>query len=410
MKVHVQPELNIGIVGHVDHGKTTLTYALTKERTDRLSEERKRGITIRLGYADTEFYKCPQCEGVEAYTTSSVCPKCGSQTNFLRAVSFVDAPGHESLMATVLSGAAIMDGALLIISADEKCPQPQTKEHLIALEIANVKNVVVVQTKIDLVSKERARESYREIKEFLKGTFAEKAPVIPVSAHHGINIEALIKAIQENIPSPSFDASKPPRMYIARSFDVNMPGTAPDKLVGGVVGGTILQGRISIGDEIEISPGNLEVVENQKVYRNIFTKVCSLYAGDLPLNEAKPGGLIAVGTMLDPTLTKADSLSGKILGKPGTLPDVRQKITLEVHLLERVVGTASELKVEKLKTSETLMLNIGTAKTSALITSTREDIVEVNLKVPVCCEKGDRAAVSRKVGSTWRLIGYGIVK
>ncbi|MEM4292988.1 MAG: translation initiation factor IF-2 subunit gamma [Thermoplasmata archaeon] len=410
MKVHVQPELNVGIVGHVDHGKTTLTYALTGERTDRLSEERKRGITIRLGYADAEFYQCPKCEGIEGYTNSPTCPKCGSQTNFLRSVSFVDAPGHESLMATVLSGAAIMDGALLIISADEKCPQPQTKEHLLALQIANVKNVVVAQTKIDLVSRERAKESYNEIRNFLKGTFAENAPIIPVSAHHGINIEALIFAIQKYIPTPKFDGSKPPRMYIARSFDVNMPGTQPEKLVGGVVGGTIMQGKLSIGDEVEIAPGNLEIVENQKVYNNIVSRVTSLYAGVLPLNEAKPGGLIAVGTMLDPSLTRSDSLSGKMLGKPGTLPEMRQKLVIEVHLLDRVVGVASELKVEKLKTSETLMLNIGTAKTSALITSTREDIVEANLKVPVCCEAGDRVAVSRKVGTTWRLIGYGIIK
>ncbi|MEM4161435.1 MAG: translation initiation factor IF-2 subunit gamma, partial [Thermoplasmata archaeon] len=290
MKVHVQPELNVGIVGHVDHGKTTLTYALTGERTDRLSEERKRGITIRLGYADAEFYQCPKCEGIEGYTNSPTCPKCGSQTNFLRSVSFVDAPGHESLMATVLSGAAIMDGALLIISADEKCPQPQTKEHLLALQIANVKNVVVVQTKIDLVSRERAKESYNEIRNFLKGTFAENAPIIPVSAHHGINIEALIFAIQKSIPTPKFDGSKPPRMYIARSFDVNMPGTQPEKLVGGVVGGTIMQGKLSIGDEVEIAPGNLEIVENQKVYNSIVSRVTSLYAGVLPLNEAKPGG------------------------------------------------------------------------------------------------------------------------
>ncbi len=410
MKVHVQPELNIGIVGHVDHGKTTLTYALTRERTDRLSEERKRGITIRLGYADTEFYECPNCEGLDKYSNSQTCPRCGSQTKFLRAVSFVDAPGHESLMATVLSGAAIMNGALLIISADERCPQPQTKEHLIALQIANVKNVVVVQTKIDLVSPERAKESYMEIRNFLKGTFAENAPVIPVSAHHGINLEALIYAIQKYIPSPSFDATRAPRMYVARSFDVNMPGTPPEKLVGGVVGGTIMCGKIVIGDEIEIAPGNLEIVENQKVYKNIVSKVCSLYAGDLPLTEARPGGLIALGTALDPFLTKSDSLSGKVLGKPGTLPEIKHKLQMEVHLLERVVGTTSELKVERLKSSENLMLTINTAKTSALITSTRENIVEVNLKVPVACEAGDRVAVSRKVGTTWRLIGYGIVK
>jgi len=410
MKVHTQPELNIGIVGHVDHGKTTLTYALTTERTDRLSEERKRGITIRLGYADMEIYKCPNCAGVDAYSTSETCPKCGARTELARAVSFVDAPGHESLMATVLSGAAIMDGALLIISADEKCPQPQTKEHLLALQIANVRNVIVVQTKIDLVSPERARESYREIKEFLKGTFVENAPVIPVSAHHKINIDALLYAIQKYIPSPAFDSSKPARMHIARSFDVNMPGTLPEKLVGGVIGGTISQGKLKIDDEIEIAPGNLEIVENQKVYKSITSKISSLYAGNLPLTEAKPGGLIAIGTYLDPRLTKSDSLAGKVAGKPGTLPPMHNKLTMEVHLLERVVGTTTELKVEKLRASETLVLNIGTARTTALVTSTRDEIVEANLKAPVCCEAGQRVSVSRKVGNTWRLIGYGIIK
>ncbi|MCQ2071013.1 MAG: GTP-binding protein, partial [archaeon] len=138
MKVQKQPEINIGMIGHVDHGKTTLTKALSGEWTDRHSEEIKRGISIRLGYADVAFYKCPVCQGSEAFCTKKECPKCGAETEFLRAVSFVDAPGHETLMATMLSGAALMDGALLLVAANERCPQPQTKEHLMALSIIGI--------------------------------------------------------------------------------------------------------------------------------------------------------------------------------------------------------------------------------------------------------------------------------
>ena len=101
-----------------------------------------------------------------------------------RTVSFVDAPGHETLMAVMISGASIMDGALLLIAANEHCPQPQTREHLAALQIAGIENIVIVQNKVDLVTRERAIESHNEISEFIAGTIAENAPIIPVSAHH----------------------------------------------------------------------------------------------------------------------------------------------------------------------------------------------------------------------------------
>src|SRR3989338_4041214 len=117
-----QPVINIGMVGHVDHGKTTLLERLSGNWTDTHSEELKRGITIRLCYADVTFRKCGKCDGAKAYTTKESCPSCNSKTVPLRKVSFVDAPGHESLMATMLSGATIMDGALLLVAANEKCP------------------------------------------------------------------------------------------------------------------------------------------------------------------------------------------------------------------------------------------------------------------------------------------------
>lgn len=410
MKVPSQPETNIGMIGHVDHGKTMLTKALTGEWTDRHSEEVKRGISIRLGYADVAFYKCKNCEGPECYSNQPTCPNCKGECELLRSVSFVDAPGHETLMATMLSGAAIMNGALLLVAANEECPQPQTREHLMALSIIGVDKIIVVQNKIDIVSKEEARKNYAEIQSFIKGTIAEKAPIIPISAHHDVNIDMLIEAIEKKIPTPKWDKSKPAKMYIARSFDVNVPGTKLSSLKGGVIGGSLTQGKLKIGDEVEILPGRKVEVGSKTSWESIMTKVRSLYAGGLSLEVAGPGGLIAIGTGLDPSFTKSDSLVGRLAGVPGSLPPVRNELTFSTELMKRVVGVSAELAVDNLKTNEPLMLSVGTATTVGVVTSGRSDSAEVNLKIPVCAEKNQRIAISRRIAGKWRLIGYGVVK
>jgi translation initiation factor 2 subunit 3 len=310
------------------------------------------------------------------------------------------------LMATMLSGAALMDGAVLVIAANEKCPRPQTKEHLMALEIIGVDKIVIAQNKIDTVSKERVLENYREIKEFVKGTVAENAPIIPISAQQRINIDALIQAIEETIPTPERDLDSPPLMHIARSFDVNKPGTKPEDLMGGVVGGSLARGKLRVGDEIEIRPG---IKDERGNWQPLRTEVTSIMASGRYVEEATPGGLIGVATKLDPFLTKSDKLVGNVLGLPEHLPDVLNEFTMDVKLLERVVGLEEDVEVEKIKMNEMLMLVVGTAVTVATVTSARDDIVEVKLKRPVCAEKGDRVAISRRVGGRWRLIGAGTI-
>ena len=409
MRVPELPEVNIGMIGHVDHGKTTLTKALSGEWTDRHSEEIKRGISIRLGYADVAFYRCDGCEVPMAYTNEPTCKGCGGKAEYLRAVSFVDAPGHETLMATMLSGAAMMHGALLLVAANEPCPQPQTKEHLMALTITGVDRIIIVQNKIDLVSREEALENYRQIKEFVQGTVAENAPIIPVSAHHDVNIDKLIEAIETYIPTPKLDVKKHPRMYVARSFDINTPGSSPEELKGGVLGGTLMQGILSVGNEIEISPGRKVESGGKVSWEPITTRIESLHAGGTELERAKPGGLIAIGTKLDPSLTKSDGLTGRVVGRPGTLPPMVHKFKMATHLLDRVVGAAEDLAVENIKTNEPLMLSVGTATTVGIVTSAREETSEVSLKIPVCAEENQRVAISRKISGKWRLIGYGIV-
>jgi translation initiation factor 2 subunit 3 len=409
MKVQKQPEINIGMIGHVDHGKTTLTKALSGEWTDRHSEEIKRGISIRLGYADVAFYRCPKQEGAAAYTTKDTCED-GTKAEYIRSISLVDAPGHETLMATMLSGAALMDGALLLVAANEKCPQPQTKEHLMALSIVGIERMIIVQNKIDLVTKEEAMENYRQIKAFVKGTIAEKAPIIPVSAHHDVNIDKLIETIEEHIVSKvKRDKEASPLMYVARSFDINSPGAEPSGLKGGVLGGSLVKGTFSIGDEIEISPGRKSEVAGKTVWHKITTKITSLHAGGKSVDTVYPGGLISIGTSLDPAITKSDGLTGRMIGRPDELPPVAHDFKMKTTLLERVVGTSSDLKVDDIKTNEPLMLSVGTATTVGVVKSARGDSAEVALKIPVCTLEGQRVAISRRIAGKWRLIGYGIV-
>ncbi|MBR9700149.1 translation initiation factor IF-2 subunit gamma [Candidatus Woesearchaeota archaeon] len=393
----VQSEVNIGLIGHVDHGKTTLLERLSGKWADTHSEEIKRGITIRLGYANSSFYKSKEGYNVK-------------DGDFLRTVSFVDAPGHESLMATMLAGATIMDGALLLVAANERCPQPQTREHLMALQIIGIKKVVVVQNKVDLVSEEEALKNHKQIKEFLKDSPYKNAPIIPISAQHNVGISALIEAIEEQIPTPKRDASVQPRFFVARSFDINKPGSKSKDIVGGVLGGALVQGELKEGMEIEILPGYEVLEKNRKIFKPVTTTITGLRSGQMKVEHAQPGGSIGIMTNLDPAVVKSDKLSGSIVGLIGTLPEVHYSLKLKVHLLKRVVGVEKDTIVEPIKKTEALMLNVNSASTVGIVTELKKDSFLCNLKLPVCADDGARVTISRMIGNRFRLIGYGIIE
>lgn len=406
-KYGYQPCVNIGTSGHVDHGKTTLIQALTGTWTSVHSQELKRGITIRVGYSDAAFYKCKNCEPPLGYSTTPKCPNCGSESELSRVVSFVDSPGHESLMANMLSGAALMDGALLLIAANQKVPQPQTKEHLLALQILGIQQIVIVQNKVDLISYKEASANYSDIAKFVKGTKAAKSPIIPISAQSRLNIDALIGAIEETIPIPKREETKEPVMHVLRSFDVNKPGTVIKNIKGGVIGGSLTQGVFSVGDEIEIKPGILNQKKN--TYEPIRTKIVSLGTAAGIVDSVKPGGLVAIGTKLDPSMTRSDSLVGSVIGKPDTLPDNSIDAKLEVNLFDSAVGTVNDIKVMPIQAGESLRLNIGTAPVLAKVNKVKAERIEVQFKRPVCLFDSSNVAISRKIEDRWRLIGAGIV-
>jgi translation initiation factor 2 subunit 3 len=404
-KYGYQPCVNIGTAGHVDHGKTTLVEAITGVWTSGHSEELRRGITIKVGYADAAFYKCSACPPPASYSTQNECPNCGGVSELSRVVSFVDSPGHESLMANMLSGAALMDGAILVMAANEKVPQPQTREHYLALQILGIKQIVMVQNKVDLITYQESLENYKQIKDF-KGNFAQDAPIIPISAQHKLNMDALIWAIEDTIKTPARSKDSDPMLHVLRSFDINKPGVTLEKIKGGVLGGALIQGELNTGDEVEIRPGLWDDKRNK--YEPIRSKISTLGTGAGLVDNVKPGGLVAIGTLLDPSFVKSDSLIGSVVGLPAKLPEDIDDITMEYNLFDTAVGTHELIKVEPIKPKESLRLNIGTAATLGSVLHTKNYRAELRLKRPVCMLEKSRVAISRRIGDRWRLIGSGI--
>jgi translation initiation factor 2 subunit 3 len=386
------PEINVGVVGHIDHGKTTLLSKLTGKFADTHSEELKRGITIKLGYAQTTIYD----------DKGKINNKQGTP---VRYISFIDAPGHEMLMATMLSGAAIFDAAILVIAANEGI-KPQTKEHFMALQAKGIKNIIVVQNKIDLVTKEQALENYKLIKKFLSNTIAENAPIIPVSAQQEININKIFEELLK-IKIPKRDIDSEPIFLIARSFDINRPGKEISKVNGGILGGILKKGKLKVGEEIEIKPGKFIIKNNQKTYQTISTKIQSIYKGEKSVKEVLPGASIAIETELDPTLTKTDSLTGCIASRKGVLPEIASKLKIKTKLFEKMINQEKEEKIPELKTKEMIMLSVNTTITVGIVEKISKDEVEFSLNIPVVALQGDNTGLARNISGHWRLIGFG---
>jgi len=422
-----QATINIGTIGHVAHGKSTVVKAISGVQTVRFKNELERNITIKLGYANAKVYKCdnPSCPRPGCYRSwgsskedSFQCDRSGCTGKFklMRHVSFVDCPGHDILMATMLNGAAVMDAALLLIDANVPCPQPQTSEHLAAIEIMKLKHMIILQNKIDLVKETQAKEQHEQILRFVKGTIAEGSPIVPISAQLKYNIEVICEYICKKIPVPVRDFISRPKLIVIRSFDVNKPGCEVDDLKGGVAGGSILKGVLKVNQEIEIRPGIISKDDEGKLRcQPIFSKVVSLFAEHNDLQYAVPGGLIGVGTKIDPTLCRADRMVGQVLGAVGALPDIFTELEISYFLLRRLLGVKTEgdkkgAKVQKLSKNEMLMVNIGSLSTGGRVLAVKADLAKIVLTQPVCTEIGEKIALSRRVDRHWRLIGWGEIR
>jgi len=425
-----QATINVGTIGHVAHGKSTVVKAISGVQTVRFKTELERNITIKLGYANAKIYqgKCEPESNKPSYTSrgsshADEFEDSGVEYRLRRHLSFVDCPGHDILMATMLNGAAVMDAALLLVAGNETCPQPQTSEHLAAVEIMRLKHIVILQNKVDLVKPDAALAQQEQIRKFVAGTVADSAPILPISAVLKYNMDILCEYLVQKIPVPVRDFTSVPRLIVIRSFDVNRPGQDVANLQGGVAGGSILQGVLKMGDEIEVRPGIVTKKEKEggsagevtMVCSPIYSRISSLYAERNDLQFAVPGGLIGVGTRIDPTLTRADRLVGQVLGLKGKLPDVFAEIEISYYLLRRLLGVKTsdggkQAKVQKLTKNEILMVNIGSTATGGRVIAVKGDLAKIALTQPVCTEEGEKIALSRRVDKHWRLIGWGQIR
>jgi translation initiation factor 2 subunit 3 len=416
-----QANMNLGTIGHVAHGKSTLVKALTGIQTVRFKNELERNITIKLGYANFKIFKCKNihCPSPGCFRSTGserkkgpFCLQCHKSMILLKHFSFVDCPGHEILMATMLNGTSIMDGALLIIASNEECPQPQTSEHLAAVKIMNLKNILILQNKVDLVSKEKAILNYQEIKNFIQKSHLKNNLIIPISAQRKINIGILMEVLNRKIPFPYRFFKKSPFLLIVRSFDINKPGCQVNYLKGGVLGGTVLKGILCLGEKIEIRPGIITKTKNGEIICHpIKTIIQSLSAEKNQLKYAIPGGLIGIGTKIDPTLTQGDRLSGQILGHNGSLPGIFINIFVFYKLFRRLLGISKNNQgINSVELNEILMINIGNSSAGGKILKKKKNIIEIALTNPICCNLGDKIALSRRIEKHWRLIGWGIIK
>lgn len=264
----------IGTAGHVDHGKTLLIKTLTGTDTDRLKEEKKRGISIELGFAQL---KLPS----------------GKQAGI------VDVPGHERFIKNMLAGVGGIDLVLLVIAADEGV-MPQTREHVDIIQLLQVKRGIVVLTKVDLVDEEWLGLVTEELKEFLKGTVLGQAPVIPVSSVTGQGIPQLLQLIDKFVDDTEEKVSTGKlRLPVDRVFSVTGFGT--------VVTGTLLAGRITVGDTVQVMPNNLVSrvrsvqVHGRKVEQARAGQRTAVNLTGLEVEEVKRGSVLVTPNSVEPS-------------------------------------------------------------------------------------------------------------
>jgi translation initiation factor 2 subunit 3 len=381
----------VGTLGHVSEGKSTLVRALTGVKTQRHTKEQERNITIHLGYANCKIWQNTETGALHA----GAAPPTAGGWQLTAHISWVDCPGHEAYLATMLGGASVMDSAVLIIAANQEViPQPQTLEHMLAAELMGLDRMAILQNKLDLLSREDAEKKYDAIQAFVVDTVAAAAPIFPASAQHGWGVDRVLEWALA-LPPPTRDLSAPARMTCVRSFDVNRPARfdpAAPPLAGAVVGGTLECGVLAVGDWLEIRPGILCRGANGGIAAQpLLTRVRALRCESAELPYAVPGSLIAIATDLDPGLASANGMVGQRVGVPGTLPPIVGEIVVRLHKLKR-----EEHAFGKHRVGDAVRVCSNVMTTEATITAIDEKKrLTLTLKRPLCLDVGERVGILR---------------
>lgn len=403
-----QPTINVGMIGSVSNGKSSVTEKLTSIKTQKHSSEMKRNITIKLGYANAKIFKCAECPAPSCYqhqpcsVMDANCSLCDKPMTLEKHISITDTPGHQGLMTTMLNGTCVMDTTILVESASNDGLASQTKHHLLATKMIGVNNSITCLNKMDLVKKQKGLEKVDELRKNLIGTMAENSPVIPVVANHGINIDVLCEYICKFIQEPirNYDATL--KMIIIRSFNINKQEVSLDQLEGGVVGGSITQGVLHKGDKISIYPGlidkNNDSEKTRWKYKPIKGTVLSINSETNNLDFAIPGGLIGIKLDIDPGLAVKDNLVGNILTNYDNTDayTVYEIIFVELELFNDIQITNKEI----------LVVNSNACSEKCEVVKTKNNKAELKLlEKPICAIKSDYITISKIIMNNITVVG-----
>ena len=438
-----QPTINIVTIGENSKGKTTLVQSLSEtllskpkaEKEPERIREKEKNISQMLGYINSKLYKCKKCPTPECYKSYSgetddmiKCKTCDSNLELLRHISFIDEPKFKIKMVKLLNYSWIMDGALLLIAANENNGNDQEddsdKEKYFSMENTILKNIIIIQNKIDTVMKyNSAKEQYGNIKKYANFKNAATSPIIPVSAQLKFNLD-VINQYLSFIPIPKRDFISSPRFIIIYSLDCNyqIDGNYINNNLNfksGMLYGLIIKGILKIGDQLEIRPGICIRVSNKDIRVNpINTKIVSLQAEKNNMIFAVPGGITNIGLKIDPLLCRRNRLEGNVGGSPDKMEDIFIKLAIKCHLLRRLISINGKnfwrhLEfVPGIKKGEVLMLNINFNAVGGIvlqIEGNNNDEILFLLKKPICLELSEKISISRRIENSWRIIGWGEV-
>jgi translation initiation factor 2 subunit 3 len=398
-----QPIINIGMLGSVSDGKSTTVHSMTGVKTQKHSNEMKRNITIKPGYANMKIYKSNETSDSSHYNIK--------KGELVHHVSFIDCPGHYQLIVTMLSCIKLMDGIILVVSAAEPIEKkPQLIQHIMAIKISGIKNVIVLLNKLDLIKKPVALERYKKLVELLNKYEIEPKIIIPVCMNHSIGVDVLLQSIMKYMPPrinriDRIDSIDSPNSYfmISRSFDINKVNINALNLVGGVVGGSLISGSFKVGDEIEILPGIINKnSEGNLIHKSHYTKIISLKSEITDLDVVEPGGLIGIGTNIDPFYCKNDKMIGMVIGLKGTLPPVYYTIKVKYTELDSFSDNKKWIKFKGVP----VIVIIGTNCVDSNIINVNDNIIELKLVKPVCIDN-DMIVLCDKTLESFNIVGYG---
>ena len=387
---YMQPIVNIGMLGSVSDGKSTTVRSLSGVSTQRHSSEMKRNITIKPGYANMKIYKDE--DGYNVKESGSI----------VHHVSFIDCPGHYQLIVTMMSNIRLMDGIILVVSAAEPIEKkPQLLQHIAAIKLSKIKNVIVLLNKLDLVSKKVAMERYSSLVEVLNKNDIEPRRIIPVCMNHMIGVDMVLESIMEFMPPTEKNVDVEPLFMISRSFDVNHPHTYYTDIVGGVVGGSMLRGQFKVGDEIEICPGIVSNNNGILEWNPHHTIISSLKSDTIELTNVLPGGLIGIGTDIDPYYCKNDGMAGQMVGLKGKMPPTILTLTTTFEKIE-FDGNSWEPK-----NGANITVITGTYCCDGKITSFDDHNITIILQRPVCLDKENMIVLCEKTREAFHIVGCG---